>query len=155
MSNATGEIINSSSCALDPARSSSPGNSCDPKPPSVPRRHRRDLAGSFRSWPSVLPRPTIVWVSIVSGTEAGEAEPVHFSRDILPILSENCFPCHGPDAKARKADLRLDIKEASALRAAEPVIVPGKSGESELFQRHERPRVARRADAAARNRARS
>ncbi len=65
---------------------------------------------------------------------AGEPEPVHFSRDVLPILSENCFTCHGPDAKARKADLRLDVKE-TALRKTEPVIVPGKSGESELIQR--------------------
>jgi hypothetical protein len=59
---------------------------------------------------------------------------VHFSTDILPILSENCYTCHGPDAGARKAKLRLDLKEI-ALRKTEPVIVPGKSSESELIQR--------------------
>ena len=46
----------------------------------------------------------------------------------------NCLLCHGPDAKARKADLRLDVKE-SALRKKEPIIVPGKSDESELIRR--------------------
>jgi hypothetical protein len=67
---------------------------------------------------------------------AGESATVSFSRDVLPILSENCLLCHGPDAKVRKADLRLDVKE-SALRSKEPIIVPGKSGESELIRRIE------------------
>jgi hypothetical protein len=53
---------------------------------------------------------------------------------VLPILSNNCLLCHGPDANARKADLRLDVKE-SALRKDEPIIVPGKSDESELIRR--------------------
>jgi hypothetical protein len=65
---------------------------------------------------------------------AGESGPVRFSRDVLPILSENCLLCHGPDAKARKADLRLDVKD-SALRSKDPIIVPGKSVESELIHR--------------------
>ncbi len=60
------------------------------------------------------------------------AEPVKFSRDVLPILSDTCFSCHGPDAKARKAGLRLDQKE-SAL--ADGIIVPGKSADSELIKR--------------------
>ncbi len=58
------------------------------------------------------------------------AEPVKFSRDVLPILSDTCFSCHGPDARARKADLRLDHKDS-----AMGVIKPGKSTESELIKR--------------------
>jgi hypothetical protein len=65
-----------------------------------------------------------------SAAPAAEPPPVDFGRDVLPILSDYCFQCHGPDAKARKADLRLDVKE-SALE----VVVPGKPGESELVRR--------------------
>jgi mono/diheme cytochrome c family protein len=71
---------------------------------------------------------------IFSAQAACAEEPVDFRRDMLPVLSENCFACHGPDSKARKADLRLDVKE-SALRTKDPVILPGKGSESELFHR--------------------
>jgi hypothetical protein len=54
---------------------------------------------------------------------------------VLPVLSDNCFKCHGPDEKARKADLRLDTAE-DALRKGGP-IVPGKSAASELVKRIE------------------
>lgn len=80
--------------------------------------------------------PTIVLacVFVLLASKAHAANKVDFSRDVLPILSENCFACHGPDAKARKGHLRLDKKE-DALRKDDPVIIAGHSGESELIRR--------------------
>ena len=41
------------------------------------------------------------------------ADDVRFGRDVLPILSESCFACHGPDEAHREADLRLDIRDSA------------------------------------------
>lgn len=68
---------------------------------------------------------------------AARAEPVDFSKEILPLLSDNCFGCHGPDASNRKAGLQLD-KQAQAivkLKSGNHAIVPGESGASSILER--------------------
>jgi hypothetical protein len=65
------------------------------------------------------------------------ASHVDFNRDIRPILSENCYKCHGPDDGARKAKLRFDIR-SEALKPAksgEVPIVPGSPEKSQLVAR--------------------
>jgi hypothetical protein len=60
------------------------------------------------------------------------AAPVSFNHDIRPVLTDNCFTCHGPDAGQRKAGLRLDVREEAVARG---VLVPGKPQQSRLVQR--------------------
>jgi len=58
-------------------------------------------------------------------------KPLDYNRDVRPILSENCFFCHGPDPEHREADLRFDQEEA----AKDYAIVPGDLDSSEFYQR--------------------
>ncbi len=74
-------------------------------------------------------------LALADGT-ASPARAIDFDRDIRPILSENCFSCHGPDAGKRKANFRLDTKQgAFADLGGHSAIVPGKPDESELVAR--------------------
>ena len=78
----------------------------------------------------------VCFISSSPWNQVRAREPVDFDREIRPILSEHCYPCHGPDKQARKADLRLDRK-SDAFRVREGIapIVPGKLLESELIRR--------------------
>jgi hypothetical protein len=80
----------------------------------------------------------LVW-SLASLAPAAQPKKLDFNRDIKPILSNNCYQCHGPDPAERKggtAGLRLDTAEgALADQGGHAAIVPGKPEASELIAR--------------------
>ncbi|MEW4563083.1 PSD1 and planctomycete cytochrome C domain-containing protein [Bremerella sp. JC770] len=83
----------------------------------------------------IIPHRTLCIAFAVSlmtlGHRAQAEKPLDYNRDVRPILSENCFYCHGPDPEHREADLRFDDEEA----AKDYAIVPGDLDSSEFFQR--------------------
>ena len=72
------------------------------------------------------------WSIASAAPGAHSAERVRFNRDVRPILSDNCFLCHGPDAGRREAELRLDLRDDAVRHGA---IRPGKPDESTLIER--------------------
>ena len=75
-------------------------------------------------------------LAALSSAAGGEPARLEFNRDIRPILSENCFHCHGQDANRREAKLRLDDRDnATRERNGRFAIAPGKSDDSELLIR--------------------
>lgn len=76
---------------------------------------------------------TSKWLAVCALVWWGDCacgQQIDFARQIRPLLSENCFFCHGPDAQHREADLRLDTQSG-----ASTVIVPGNRADSQLWQR--------------------
>jgi hypothetical protein len=87
-------------------------------------------------WAAVL----VLAAAAATATRAQEKKApgaIDFNRDVRPILAGKCLRCHGPDDKARKAKLRLDLRETATarLRSGGHAIVPGKPAESEVLRR--------------------
>lgn len=79
------------------------------------------------------PRAVLLLLILVS---ALSAEEIRFNRDIRPILSENCFFCHGQDPKHREAKLRLDVRAEALLEHDSGfAIVPTHPEKSEIIKR--------------------
>src|SRR5687767_6725750 len=74
-----------------------------------------------------------------AASAADESAKVDFARDVAPILSDNCFRCHGPDSGTREADLRLDVLDPKqgplAPRDGYTIIAPGNLDDSTLIMR--------------------
>ena len=99
--------------------------------PRVGKRHSR---GSL-----ILLLPVVVSMSLHVDTALGQQEQsqIVYNRDVRPILSENCFSCHGFDHATREAGLRLDTREGAiaTLESGTVGIAPGRPDESELVLR--------------------
>src|SRR5256885_10677270 len=70
-------------------------------------------------------------LAAVQVASAATRPPVSYGRDISPILSDKCYRCHGPDAAARQAELRL----AKSDGLSKKVVVEGQTDKSELIKR--------------------
>ena len=93
----------------------------------------------------------VVAASAYAQSPAGSAvaplpDKVDFNRDIRPILSDNCYACHGPDAGQRKGDLRFDTKAGlfSDRKDGRKTLVAGKPDQSEIYRRITNPDPADR-----------
>ncbi len=78
----------------------------------------------------------LIWFGGNGPQSALAAEGIDFNQDVIPILSDNCYACHGQDSAHREADLRLDqAADATRDRAGKRAIVPGDAASSLVWQR--------------------
>ncbi len=87
--------------------------------------------------PETAPAPAEKDAKVAALPAVNDAERVNFNRDIRPILSNNCFACHGPDEPERKAGLRFDEGDTAytASKSGEIAIVPGDVDASAMIKR--------------------
>ncbi len=118
-------------------------------PSSLPRPPASRMLGSLKAhgYQPRVRRPWVTFAVLATGllaagittsgpAFAAEAKTIDFSRDVLPILSDRCFHCHGPDETHREAGLRLDVRESAVEDlGGYATVVPGDPDASELIVR--------------------
>src|SRR3954469_8467431 len=103
------------------------------------RRHNCLKLMYFRQL-TILAATALAATGFAATKEKAGTQTIEFNRDIRPILSDNCFACHGPDRNKRQANLRLDQRPSALEHGA---IVPGNVAKSKLVDRINTANAAR------------